>query len=77
MELMVQRVRRGLKGIQEIPVQRELMVRMVRLEPRVHKDLKVKLVRKVQRVRRDLKGIQEIRVQRELQELLEHKEPQA
>jgi hypothetical protein len=67
----VQRVRRDLKEIQEIPVQRELMVRMVRLEPRVHK------VCKVQRVRRDLKGIQEIRVQRELQELLEHKEPQA
>jgi hypothetical protein len=67
-------VHKDLKGIQEIRVLRELMVRMVRLGPQGHKDLKVKLAHKVQRVHRDLKEIQEIRV---LQELLEHKELQA
>jgi hypothetical protein len=67
-------VYRELKEIQEIRVQRDLMVRMVRLGPQGHKDLKVKLAHKVQRVHGDLKEIQEIRV---LQELLEHKELQA
>jgi hypothetical protein len=64
-------VYRELKEIQEIRVQRDLMVQMVQ---RAHKDLKVKLAHKVQRVHGDLKEIQEIRV---LQELLEHKELQA
>ena len=52
--------------VQQVP--QEQMVRMVRLEPQVHK------VCKGQRVHRDLKGIREIPVQRDLMvrmELLE------